>query len=252
MFENLSCRILGNGTDSRSVCVDTAFPRAESATQVLVRRRMSPTPILLWMVLASHSAAAAQLEVQVRDRAGAPLRDVVVTISDGAAVASRSSVQAAMDQVEMRFLPQVMVIPAGGSVAFPNSDSVSHQVYSFSAAKRFQLALYKGSAYPPVRFDNPGLVVLGCNIHDHMVGYIYVTDARWYGMTDGSGKLALPNLPPGTVTITAWSPRIADPPSSLTRHLQIAADDKASLEFRLERPMRNEPEPRPRNPDWDY
>ena len=70
---------------------------------------------------------------------------------------------------------------------FPNNDTVSHQVYSFSAAKRFQLPLYKGEVHPPVTFDRPGLVVLGCNIHDVMVGYIYVTDAPYFGKTDREG-----------------------------------------------------------------
>lgn len=204
------------------------------------------------LMLASHSVAAAQLEVLVRDRAGTPLRDVVVTISDGNAVASGEQRSAVMDQVDMRFVPQILLVPQGGSVHFPNSDSVSHQVYSFSAAKRFQLSLYKGNAHPPVVFDKPGLVVVGCNIHDHMVGYIYVTDARWHGMTDAAGRLTAANLSSGAVQVTIWNPRIADGAKKLTREISISADKDQSVEFRLERPLRDQPEPRPRNPDWDY
>lgn len=204
------------------------------------------------MMLASHSVTAAQLEVLVRDRSGAPLRDVVVTISDGAGIASRQRPPVVMDQVDMRFVPQILLIPQGGSVHFPNSDDVSHQVYSFSAAKRFQLPLYKGNVHPPVVFDKPGLVVIGCNIHDHMVGYIYVTDARWHGMTDAAGRMSVADPAPGTVKVTIWNPRIADGPRELSREIVVAADGDQRVEFRLSRPLRDQPEPRPRNPDWDY
>ena len=78
------------------------------------------------------------------------------------------------------FVPDLLVVPVGSTVSFPNSDSVSHQIYSFSAAKRFQLPLYRGKPYPPRLFDQAGLVMLGCNIHDWMIAYIDVTDAPFY------------------------------------------------------------------------
>ena len=83
-------------------------------------------------------------------------------------------------------------------------------MYSFSPAKHFQLPLYKGEIHPPVVFDQPGLVVLGCNIHDSMVGYIYVTPAPYFGVTDASGTLLLKQVPKGDYQIVIWSPYIAD------------------------------------------
>ena len=74
-----------------------------------------------------------------------------------------------MDQVNLAFVPDVLVIPVHSTVQFPNSDAVSHQVYSFSSARQFQLPLYRGKPYPPVQFDQPGVVTLGCNIHDNML-----------------------------------------------------------------------------------
>jgi plastocyanin len=229
---------------------NTLFPCVESATQVLLRCRRFVLMALL--VLASHSAAAAALEILIRDRSGAPFREAIVTISDGNAVASREQDAVAMDQVDMRFVPQLLLVSQRGSVRFPNSDNISHQVYSFSAAKRFQLPLYKGDVHAPVVFDKPGLVVVGCNIHDHMVGYIYVTDARWHGMTDAAGRLTVSDVPAGEVKVTIWNPRIADAPKELTRAIDIPPDGDVKVEFRLTRALRDEPEPRPRNPDWDY
>src|SRR5438132_7382630 len=91
-----------------------------------------------------------------------------------------------MDQVDRAFAPDLLVVPIGSTVEFPNSDSVSHQIYSFSQPKRFKLPLYHGKPYPPVQFDQAGVVTLGCNIHDDMLAYLLVTDAPWFGRTEGS------------------------------------------------------------------
>ncbi len=77
-----------------------------------------------------------------------------------------------MDQQGHQFVPHLLVVQAGTEVTFPNSDNVSHHVYSFSPTKPFELPLYKGDVYPPVTFEKAGIVVVGCNIHDSMLGYI--------------------------------------------------------------------------------
>ena len=82
----------------------------------------------------------------------------------------------------------MLVIPVHSTVQFPNSDAISHQVYSFSSARQFQLPLYRGKPYPPVQFDQPGVVTLGCNIHDNMLAYIVVTAAPFFGRTDADGE----------------------------------------------------------------
>lgn len=202
------------------------------------------------------TAAAAPLEIQVLDKAGDPVRDAVVTVSDGktepGSAATAANRRMVMDQINMLFLPQVLLVPVGASVSFPNSDTVSHQVYSFSRAKTFQLPLYKGITHAPILFDKPGLVVLGCNIHDSMVGYIYVTDAHWFGQTDAQGKLNLNNVTAGQVTVTVWSPLIADPPATLTRTVQVADSGIQNVVFKLIKALRSSPEPKPRRSDWDY
>ena len=152
----------------------------------------------------------------------------------------------------MKRVPRVLVVTVGTKVEFPNSDSVSHEVYSFSPAKRFQLPLYKGAVHPPVTFDKPGLVVLGCNIHDQMVGYIYVTEAPFYGKTDAQGALHLTNMPTGDYLITLWSPFVADDPATLTRTVYVGEHERASTRVQLTRDERARPEPRPRRADWEY
>lgn len=203
-------------------------------------------------LLFAPAVACAGLTVTVAGADGRPLPEVVVTVTrlDAAVTLPRIKKTAIMDQVNKAFVPQVLVVLAGTSVEFPNSDSVSHQVYSFSAPKRFQLSLYKGEAHPPVQFDRPGLVVLGCNIHDSMVGYIYVTDTPWFDRTDAQGRVQFADLPAGRFRLQLWSPTIADDARSLTRDIDVAAEPR-TVAFRLSRELRLLPEPRPHADGWD-
>jgi hypothetical protein len=125
-------------------------------------------------------------------------------------------------------------------VSFPNSDSVSHQIYSFSAAKRFQLPLYRGKPYPPVLFDHTGIVILGCNIHDWMIGYIDVTDAPFYGTTDARGTWSA-QVPAGRYEIAVWHPRMREQTPTLVRELTIDTEDRAALTLQLTKPLRSAP-----------
>ena len=101
--------------------------------------------------------------------------------------------------------PSGRVALVGSTVSFPNSDSVSHQICSFSPTKRFQLPLYRGKPYAPVPFDHVGVVILGCNIHDWMIGYIDVTDAPFYGATDDRGSCWTVTLEWLRVTSSSYS-----------------------------------------------
>lgn len=97
-------------------------------------------------VLGWTAAGAATLEVTVHDRAGHPVPDVLITATAPGAVAERraDAPLGVMDQIDQQFVPEVLVVQVGTSVVFPNSDTVAHQVYSFSPAKRFALGLYRG------------------------------------------------------------------------------------------------------------
>jgi hypothetical protein len=112
-----------------------------------------------------------------------------------------------MDQHDERFVPHILVVQTGTSVLFPNNDDVSHHVYSFSPTKSFELGLYKGQAYPPIVFDEPGIVVLGCNIHDGMLGYIRVVDTPYFTLTNEEGIAVVEGVPDGAYDVEVWTPR---------------------------------------------
>ena len=112
-----------------------------------------------------------------------------------------------MDQRDNQFVPHILVISAGTKVQFPNNDVVSHHVYSFSPAKRFELPLYKGNQYEPAEFAVPGIVVLGCNIHDSMLAYVIVVPTEHYALSDKAGTARLEGVPPGAYRVEAVTPR---------------------------------------------
>ncbi|WP_225772218.1 methylamine utilization protein [Pseudomonas sp. Marseille-Q5115] len=176
------------------------------------------------------SALAADLSLSVSDGEGAPLADAVVSLAGPAAGASTGvPLRANMDQRDKMFFPHVLAVRTGTAVTFPNSDDIRHQVYSFSSSKRFELRLYEGTPTAPVVFDQPGVVVLGCNIHDWMLGYVYVTPDPWFAVTDGQGKVKFSHLAEGTYSVTLWHPKVADlqPQAADTLTLGAASAAKA-------------------------
>jgi plastocyanin len=252
-------KLLRIGTDMRIVHIKSSrqllFARpSRVATHFALCRFVIATWITLAASLGSMSSDAADISVMVIDRDGHGIGEVVVTATpvDSGAVSSINTKTAVMDQRNLAFTPRVLVVAAGTSVEFPNNDTVSHQVYSFSAAKRFQLPLYKGQVHPPVTFDRPGLVVLGCNIHDVMVGYIYVTDAPYFGMTNPGGGFDVKNVRDGEYRIGIWSPYIADSVAALSRTIRISGDESATIRVQLSQRLRAQPEPKPRRRDWEY
>lgn len=152
---------------------------------------------LCWV---AHSSAA---EVRLTDETGAPLANAVLLVDGVPAAAPQPYV---MDQINLQFVPRVLVAPVGSLVDFPNSDDVRHHVYSFSATKPFELRLFKGAEAPPVAFERAGVVVLGCNIHDAMIGYILVTTSPRFAVSDEQGVVTLPDLPAGSWPVSWWHP----------------------------------------------
>lgn len=162
--------------------------------------------MLAMIVLCARALNAAQLEVSVNDAAGKPLMDAVAYLVPAAPGKLPAAQNIEIDQKDRMFQPAVSVIQVGGLVAFPNSDNIRHQVYSFSPAKKFNLKLYSGRQSEPVQFDTPGAVVMGCNIHDQMVAWLLVVDSAWFGKTDRSGRALITRIPDGKYTLKLWHP----------------------------------------------
>ncbi len=163
---------------------------------------------VLCLLLPAPMLAAQEFVVTGDD--GAALADAVVLLTPLAGARPAPPAEAVIQQVNRTFLPLVTVVPVGSRVAFPNLDRIRHHVYSFSPAKKFDIKLYAGDPPAPVLFDRPGVVVLGCNIHDGMLAFVVVTEAPFFGKTGADGRVRLAGAGAGEYRAQLWHPRLGE------------------------------------------
>jgi plastocyanin len=171
-------------------------------------------------------ACAASVDVAVTDAAGAPLADAVVMLEPvGARLSVKPMANAQIAQHDLQFSPAVSVVTVGTPVLFPNQDTVRHHVYSYSAAKIFQIKLYAGVPHTPIVFDKPGVAVLGCNIHDSMIAWVVVTDTPLWARTAAGGHARVADVPAGAYQLHVWHASLAEtvPPQLVA--LTVGAGD---------------------------
>lgn len=156
-------------------------------------------------------ASAAPYQLKVTDARNAPLADAVVMLrsprASARAALTLSAQPVVIEQIDREFVPRVTVLPVGSRVSMPNNDAVPHSVYSFSPAKQFEFDAYVGSSPRVLTLDKTGIVTLGCNIHDWMVGYIVVVDTPLAAQTDASGNVSFANVADGDYELRVWHPQ---------------------------------------------
>jgi plastocyanin len=193
------------------------------------------TAALAFILGCAPAAHSAELRVTVKDHKGRNIADAVVlaVAADPRNALHSRPPQDAVDQVDKQFVPYVKPIFVGSTVRFPNSDNIRHQVYSFSPAKKFELPLYGGTNAQPVIFDKPGVVVLGCNIHDWMIGYIYVSETPFFAKTGPLGTASIPDLPPGDYTVRVWHPSMERAEETTSRQVAVGPEPVVSAEWQI-------------------
>ncbi|WP_296679589.1 methylamine utilization protein [Novosphingobium sp.] len=159
---------------------------------------------------------------------GRVLSGAVVSITVAGAPRPQPRGTYTMSQQNIAFAPHVLIVPVGATVSFPNRDRVRHHAYSFSPAKRFELKLYGRDETKSVTFDRPGVAAIGCNIHDAMSAFVFVTTTPFVAITDGSGRVVIDGVPPGQVSLALWHPSIRAPNNSVSRPAIVAAGGLAT------------------------
>lgn len=190
------------------------------------------------LVLCAPVVSAQGIILRLLDADGAPVPGAVMELLSDTAAASTSTGmrEAQIDQVDKEFVPTVTTIVAGGSASFPNSDDILHHVYSFSQAKTFDTPLYGSDASSEYRemFDVPGVVEIGCNIHDWMLAYIYVGQSDLMAISNDVGVANLVNIPPGQYRMRVWHSRLDAPQNSVVQEIVIEAGRTEQVELTLE------------------
>lgn len=178
---------------------------------------------LLSTILVPFAAHAATADITVRGADGKPLTDAVVTIESPNRPAGPVHFPwpMVMAQENISFVPHVLIVPVGATVAFPNRDRVRHHVYSVSKPKKFDIKLYGRDETRTEAFDKPGVVALGCNIHDQMSGFIIVVDTPFAAQVDAQGHVHLTGVPNGAATVKVWSPSLRTPGNQAVQQVMI-------------------------------
>jgi plastocyanin len=187
-------------------------------------------------LLPTGTAAAVEVSAQIVDQSGHPIEDAVVVAkatSSSISIPVTKLVDNIVDQVDKQFVPYVKPILVGSMVRFPNKDNIRHHVYSFSSAKTFELPLYSGTSAPPVLFDKPGVVILGCNIHDWMISYVYVAETPYFAKTGADGRAVIKDLPAGNYSVRVWHPRMKDGEESTARIVALGGNSVTNLDWQL-------------------
>lgn len=187
---------------------------------------------LLWPI----SALAVNLSLTITTSdSNAPVSGAVVYLDQ---VDEVTPISAEIYQKNREFHPKIMIVPVGSQVEFPNRDNTQHHVYSFSPAKTFNIELYAGKPQTPVLFDQPGIVELGCNIHDHMQAFIIVSQTAAIGRTDANGRVTLQanNEKTMPLTLKVWHPRLLDNTQPVTRTWDSSNDQSLTIDLTPELP----------------
>lgn len=156
---------------------------------------------------------AAELSVRITDTHGAPVADAVVTIASRPGTAAPAARLPAaqtriIDQKNETFIPYVEIFRPGDSVVFHNSDHTRHHVYSFAPARQFEFVLTSGQTSTPLQLEHNGVVAVGCNIHDRMITYFYISDAAWIARSAADGRVSIGGLPAGDFELHVWHPQL--------------------------------------------
>lgn len=196
------------------------------------------------VLLVGTAANAADLKINITDQRGKAVGDAVVTVlpQRDSSPGPRPAAQAespgphtkTINQVALTFVPYIEVFRPGDKVVFRNSDKTRHHVYSFSPVKAFEFMLRPGESSPPLALEKSGVVAVGCNIHDSMITYLYVSDAPWIVRAGADGKAALGSLPAGNYTVRVWQPRLRPGRPDLAQSaVLVNAAETKTLDFVL-------------------
>lgn len=187
--------------------------------------------VLLLLLFALHAEAqSGTINGKVRARGMRHNGDAVVYIERiPGNTFSAPQKPVTLDQLNLTFIPHVLPVLVGSTVAFPNSDEVRHNVFSASPSQRFNLGTYPQGTVKYVTFDQPGVVDLLCNVHSEMSAYVVVVETPYFAVTEKDGSYTIPNVPPGNYVLVAWHERL----KPQRKEIQVLAGSSVQVDFAL-------------------
>jgi plastocyanin len=167
--------------------------------------------VALVAAVAPALAGDATVKGRVTGHDGAPVAGVVVGLAGPSVPAPADAAHVLMDQHRNEFVPHTLAVAVGTTVDFPNHDPRLHNVYSASAAKKFDLGMYGEGQSKSVTFDQPGVVRIRCNVHPTMEGFVVVRPNPYGAVSAKDGTYTIAGVPPGDYTVEVWHERFTPP-----------------------------------------
>jgi len=163
--------------------------------------------------------------------------DRMVVLLEGGSASPNPPVKATLDQRNERFEPEIVIVPTGSTVEFPNWDPIFHNVFSLSKTQPFDLGFYPKGQIRTVKFNHPGIVQVYCHIHASMYAAIIVTSTPWFSQPSADGSFSWNDVPAGHYRLSAWH-KIA----GLFR-TEVDVPESGKTEVTLQVPVDAEPRP---------
>ncbi len=154
---------------------------------------------LILLLLISSGASAQERKLRVVDADGKPQGKVMASLvpAVGHAPTVTDGKTARMDQRDLQFIPRVSPIRVGTRMSVPHSDHATHHLHSFSSAKHFELRRNKDRPGDPGDVLIPGVVGLGCNLHNWMLGDIVARDTPYFAKIGHDPRMKVAGMPAG-------------------------------------------------------
>jgi plastocyanin len=168
------------------------------------------------------------------------LLNVLVYVDSGPALQPAPRLRPArgvIRQADERFVPHVLPVVRGSTVAFPNDDRFFHNVFSLSSAASFDLGRYPEGDSKSVEFSEPGVVQVFCHIHSDMSAIVRVFDHPFFASPDRDGRFAIDGLAPGRYRVVVWHERL----EPTVRRIRVAPGQPTTVQWMIPRPPPEEP-----------
>ena len=177
---------------------------AQDITGTILIKKKLTRPSVTAAVSVYQRGTAVKLGKDVDEDPIAYERTRVVVYLEGVGPSAGNSAIPQVQQLDRRFMPDLVVVPVGSTVSFPNMDPIFHNIYSLSKPKSFDLGSYDKGETRKVTFPKPGIVDIYCHLHPNMEAVVVITPNRWYARPDRNGEYKIPDVPPGQYTLVAW------------------------------------------------
>jgi plastocyanin len=191
---------------------------------ILIRKRLTRQSVTSPVSLYQRGPAVALGKDPEEDPLGAERARVAIWVEG---VGSAHPLKLSMQQESRRFSPDLVVIPVGSTVSFPNMDPIFHNVFSLSKPREFDLGNYPKGETRNVKFPKPGIVYVNCRLHPDMTAAIVVAPNDWCARAERGGQFILHDLPPGDYTVVAWHKTAG----FFRKRISIVAGQDTALEF---------------------